>query len=132
MLDHPEDIAYNHRHVWIRADEETSTAEVGLTEDRLEVTPPILSIDMPMKDDELEIDTDCLHLHLSAGIQSVRSPLTGRVLEVNEEVLDNPEILHVNGYANWLFRMEYDNVDELEILMTAAQYAQYLDHMDAN
>lgn len=130
MLDYPEDLLYNHRHSWVRPDRENHSAEVGLTEDRLEVTPPILSIDTPMQQEELEIDADCLHLHLSAGIQSVRSPLTGRVLEVNKEVLDNPEVLHVDGYKNWLFRMEYDAEDELELLMTAKQYAQYLDHMD--
>lgn len=131
MVDHPKDRAYNHRHVWVRTDPEAHSADVGLTEDRLEVTPPIISIDMPMVDDELEIDTDCLHLHLSAGIQSVRSPLTGRVSEINRKVLDYPEILHVDGYSNWLFRMEYDEDDELEILMNAKQYTQYLDHMES-
>lgn len=132
MMDHPEELLYNHRHVWVRPDKKNRHAEVGLTEDRLEVTPPIISIDTPLVDDELEIDTDCLHLHLSAGIQSVRAPLTGRVLEVNKEVLDYPEILHVDGYKNWLFRMEYDEETEMELMMTAKQYSQYLDHMDGH
>lgn len=132
MLGYPDDLYYTVRHVWLRPDKQNEdTATVGLTEDRLERTPPLLSIDMPMLGDELEIDTDCCHLHLATGaIQIVRAPLGGRVVEINRDVLDNPELLHMGPFENWIFRMEYDSEDEFEILMNAKQYMHFLDQMD--
>jgi glycine cleavage system H protein len=116
--------------MWVRIDSKKSTAVVGLTEERAEGLPEILSIDMPMVDDELEMDMDCMHFHLDTGIKIALSPLTGRVLEINRDVLDNPDLLHLKPYVNWLFKMELDDLEELETLMTAKEYGRYLDQIE--
>ncbi len=129
MVERPTDRLYGHRHLWVRVDDGEGVATVGLTDDMAERLPEIISLDMPMIDDELELDNDCLHMHLESGIKIVYSPLTGRVLEVNRDVLDNPELLHVSPYDSWLFKMEYDEEEELDMLMQASKYNQYLDQL---
>ena len=62
-------------------------------------------------------------------IRHVRSPLTGRVLELNEDIQDNPSLIHLSPHKNWLFKMEYDDQDELDLLMSSAQYTRFLDQL---
>lgn len=129
MLEHPEELSYSARHLWVKADEDQRIATVGITDDLAEELVEVLSIDMPMVGDELDIDTYCIHLHLGTRIHHLRSPLTGRVTEINREVLDAPSLLHLSAYQHWLYRMEFDDADELQLLMSAAQYAKYLDQL---
>jgi len=128
MDDLPE-FSYSQRHLWANADKELGVAEVGVTEELFDELEEILSIDVPMVGDELEMDSMCVHFHLHADIYHLRSPLSGRVTEINKTVLDNPNLLHLAPYEHWLFKMEYDEPDEFEMLMSAVQYARYLDSL---
>jgi len=127
---HPDDLLYTSRHLWVRLHPEESQAEVGITDELQDRIPEITSIDMPMVGDELEMDSACVLLHLATSrLRKLHSPLTGRVLDINRDVLDRPELIHLKPYGSWLFRMEYDEEDELEMLMDAARYARYLDSL---
>ncbi len=121
--------SFSARHVWVLPDEENCVATVGITDYLAEDMDSILSIDMPLPGDELEIDTFCIHLHMHNHIHHLRSPLSGRVLEVNKEVMDNTSLLHLDPNKHWLYKMEYDDPDELELLMSAQQYARHLDQL---
>ena len=129
MLEHPKHYAYTERHLWAAVEEATSRATIGMTEELVEMLAEIESVDMPMVGDELDMDTYCIHLHLPARIHHLRSPLSGRVLELNRDVLDNPGLLAINPYEHYLYRMEYDDQGELEVLMNAVQYGKYLDRI---
>lgn len=132
MLEAPEEFYYTPRHMWVRLHTEEGTAEVGITEPFAEELPEILSVDMPMLGDELEMDTECMHLHLETGLEPLFAPLTGRITGVNEDVEDDPDLLHVAPMTNWIFRMEYDEEEELEMLLSSKRYMTYLDHLDAD
>lgn len=121
--------SYSRRHIWVQVNEEKHEAVVGITDYLAETIGNIIGIDMPQVDDELEMDAYCVELHLSKRIFSIRSPLTGRVLEINEDVEDNPSLLSLSPYKNWLYRMEYDEEDELDILMDANRYARFVDSL---
>lgn len=129
MLGHPQGLSYSTRHLWVRMDAEKHMATVGVTEELVEQLVEILSVDMPMVGDELDMDTYCIHLHLNSRIHHLRSPLTGRVIEINRDVLDNASLLHVSPYKNWLYRMEYDDDEEVHLLMSPEQYARFLDRL---
>lgn len=126
---YPKDLLYTQRHVWVKINERKHVATVGITTGLQEGLPEILSIDMPLLGDELEMDGACVHLHVRKRLHEIVSPLTGRVTEVNRDVLDNPRLLHLSPYDSWLFRMEYDEPDEIEMLMTPAQYTSYVDSL---
>ncbi len=127
MFECPSELEYSQRHLWLKKDEDSSIAEVGVTEDLIEQLDEIISIDMPMVHDELELDQFCVHMHIHTDIYHLRAPLTGRVTEINKDVLDNPNLLHVAPYRHWLYRMEYDEPHEFELLMNATQYIRFID-----
>lgn len=126
---YPDDLLYTTKHVWVRLDEEKGAATVGITDDLQEELADILSIDMPLVGDELEMDTECLHFHLPADLRGVCAPLTGRVIEVNRDALDNAHMVHLAPYDSWLFRMEYDEPDEVEMLLSSSHYMRFIDTM---
>ena len=121
--------AFSTRHLWARFDEEKGIAYIGITEFLAEQLAEIESIDMPGPDDEIDMDSMCIHLYLTKRIHHLRSPLSGRVVECNKEVLDNCSLLHLDPNKYWLFSMEYDNEEELDLLMDAQQYADYIDKL---
>ncbi|OGV63344.1 MAG: hypothetical protein A3K19_29070 [Lentisphaerae bacterium RIFOXYB12_FULL_65_16] len=130
MIECPSGLSYSHEHMWAKATPKTKVAEVGISHDLTEELEEVLSIDLPMEGDELDMDTLCIHLHLESGdVRHLRSPLSGRVLEINREVLDSPTLLHLDPYKHWLYKMEYDEPEELDLLMDHTQYSRYLDNL---
>jgi len=126
MIETPEELLYNQHHLWVAVDNEQSgLGRFGITTHMQEELPEILSIDLPMVGDELELDTDCIQLHLPEEIVGLPAPLTGRVVAVNRDVLDNPDLLHVAPYEHWIIQMEFDDHAEFELLTTAAKYGKY-------
>lgn len=129
MLEHPKHLSYTARHLWVDVGESKHTATVGITEDLIELLSDIVSVDMPLVGDELDMDTMCIHIHLPTRILHLRSPLSGRVTEINRDVLDDAGLLALSPYTNWLYRMEYDESGELDLLMNSVQYGKYLDRL---
>ncbi len=127
MIECPSHLLYHHRHFWIAVDSSESSATVGITQEMQDRLPEIISIDLPEHGVDLEVDQPCFHLHLPSGIRHLKSPLSGRVLEINREILDNPELLHLDPYENWLLKMELDSSEDLHSLMNADKYAAYLE-----
>ena len=130
--EYPDDLSYSRSHVWVyveRTSRDVHYAKIGVTDYLVEDLGNIENIDLPLEHDELEIDVPVILLHTGLRKKQVRCPLTGRVIEVNQEVLDDPTLLFKDYRENWLFRMEYDDPDELELLMSGLQYSQYLDDL---
>ena len=72
----------------------------------------------------------CLHEEFGA-VESVKaasdliSPVTGVVVEVNEELEDQPELINSDAYANWIIKVEISDKSELDKLMDAKAYAAF-------
>ena len=71
--------AFSTRHMWARFDEENGIAYIGITDFLAEQLAEIESIDMPGPDDEIDMDSMCIHLYLTKRIHHLRSPLSGSV-----------------------------------------------------
>jgi glycine cleavage system H protein len=121
-MQYPDHLAYSSVHLWIDANGEAAT--IGVTEDLQEEIEDLTSIDLPLIGDELEIDAMCVVLHHSEEQQlDLPSPLTGRVTAVNESLTADPGELFLSPYGTgWLFKMEFDEPEELDMLMTAEEY----------
>ncbi len=127
MHECPEDLLYHPRHLWLRVDLEDNTALIGITDEMQERLPEIDSIDLPQPGVDLEIDQPCFHLHLPSGIRHLKSPISGRVLEVNRDLLDTPELLHLAPYEHWLVKVEIDEPEELHLTMDAERYTKLIE-----
>lgn len=127
MVLYPADLKYSPHHVWVKCVNETE-AIVGITDDVQDQIEVIESVDLPIAGDELEIDCVCMSFHVKNGLYDIYSPLSGRIIATNELLIHHPEDIFLMPYGDgWLFRMEFDEPEELEMMMGPKEYAEMLD-----
>lgn len=87
--------------------EQDGIITIGINEEGLEDITEINSIDLPQEQDEIDADTPIGSLDSDDGQLDIFSPVKGTVIEVNSQVLDNPEIILEDSYEEgWLLRIE--------------------------
>ncbi len=93
--------------------EQDGVITIGINEDGLEDITEINSIDLPQEQDEIDADSPIGTLDSDDGQLDIFSPVKGTVIEVNSQVLENPEIILEDSYEEgWLLRIE--TTEELE------------------
>ena len=79
-------------------------------------------VDMPEVDDEVEAGEEFGAVESVKAASDLYSPVSGTVIEVNEELEDAPELLNEDAFANWIIKVKMTDQSELEGLMDAAAY----------
>ena len=79
-------------------------------------------VDMPEVDDELEKGEEFGAVESVKAASDLFCPVSGTVVEINEELEDAPELLNEDAFANWIMKVEMSDPSELESLMDAAAY----------
>jgi glycine cleavage system H protein len=79
-------------------------------------------VDMPEVDDEVEAGEEFGAVESVKAASDLFAPVSGTVIEVNEELEDAPELLNEDAFANWIMKVEMSDPAELEKLMDAAAY----------
>lgn len=102
----------NFKHyLWYKVQDGVIT--VGINEDGLEDITEINSVDLPQEQDEVDADTPIGSIESDDGQLEIFSPVKGTVIEVNADVLEDPEIILEDSYEEgWLLRIEA--AEELE------------------
>jgi glycine cleavage system H protein len=121
----PKNLKYHREHDWARVDGDT--AVFGLTSYAQESLGDIVYIELP------EVGTDVVAGQPYAEVESVKAvsdvyaPLSGSVVEVNEEVVDSPELINESPFENgWLVKVQLSDPGEVDDLMSADEYEQML------
>jgi glycine cleavage system H protein len=121
----PEELLYNEDHVWI--EEETGHATIGITEYLQDEMEQILSVEMPEIGTEIELGDTLATIELPQGVMEIYSPLSGEVLEINQDLVDSPEWLNSSPYEDgWIIRVKMTETEELEDLMDADDYTEFV------
>ena len=79
-------------------------------------------VDMPEVDDEFAAGDEFGAVESVKAASDLYSPVSGTVVEVNEELEDAPELLNQDAFANWIMKVEMSDPSELDSLMDAAAY----------
>lgn len=86
---------------------------IGINEDGLEDITEIVGVDLPQEQDEIDADTPIGSVDTDDGQLDIFSPVKGTVIEVNTQVLENPELIMEDSYEEgWLIRVE--TTEEIE------------------
>jgi glycine cleavage system H protein len=118
------DLFYSKDHEWVKVDGDK--AYIGITDFAQHSLGNIVYVELPEVDSELSIgDTFGVVESVKAASDSY-SPVSGKVVEVNETVADDPTLLNSDCYENWIMAVELSNKSELEGLMNAEQYEKFL------
>jgi glycine cleavage system H protein len=122
----PEDIRYHKEHTWVRVSGKKGT--IGITDYAQDALGDIVYIDLPEVDSVVEANSEISEIESTKATSSVISPVSGRILEVNEELSESPEVINEEPYdKGWIAVIEMENPSELEDLLEAAEYGKYVE-----
>ncbi len=126
IMNHPDELKYTKEHTWVKV--EGSLATVGITDYSQSELGEIVFVELP------EIETEVEHLTEFGVVESVKtvsdlySPVSGVVVETNEDLLDNPEIVNDSPYDDgWMLKVEMNDPKELASLMSAEEYQDFVE-----
>lgn len=123
---YPEDLRYHKEHTWVKVS--GKRAVVGITFYAQESLGDIVYIDSPEMDSDVEAGSELTQIESTKATSSVVSPVSGTVIEFNEELTDSPEIINEDPYhKGWIAVLEIADESELNGLMDASEYEKYLD-----
>ena len=125
MSNIPEELNYTPDHEWIRID--GKKGEVGITEHAQKELGDIVYVELPVLDDEIEAGDEFGTIESVKAVSPLYMPLSGKVVEVNSELRDHPELVNEDCYdEGWIIRIEITNKDEQEDLLNAEGYQSIL------
>ena len=119
-----EGLKYSESHEWVKV--EGGVALVGVTDFAQKEMGDITYVDMPDVDDEVEAGEEFGALESVKAASDLISPVSGKVVEVNEALDDAPEMVNEDAYANWIIKVEMSDPSELDELMDAAAYKAHI------
>jgi glycine cleavage system H protein len=121
----PDDIKYHREHAWVRI--EGKRATIGITDYAQQQLGDIVYVDLPEADTEVDADSEFSEIESTKATSPVVSPVSGTVVEVNEDLADSPEIINEDPYGNgWLVVLEMSDSTEINDLMSKAEYEKFL------
>ena len=121
----PTELIYSKEHEWLRVEENVAT--IGITDYAQEELGDIVNVELPDEEDEVQKDEAFGAVESVKASSEVFAPVTGKVVEVNEPLLDSPETINEDPYdEGWMIRIEMKDSSELDTLMDAAAYEAYI------
>jgi|SRR5581483_10835941 len=117
------ELRFSSAHVWVRV--EGDVAELGLSDYLQDQMGEITSLVLPDLGDVLHARRRMGHVESEEASSPIEAPVTGEVVEVNGEALENPDVVNSDPYgAGWLIRVRLEDRSELEDLIGEEEYAE--------
>ncbi len=117
-MNHPNDLKYSRSHEWLRY--EGDVAIIGISDYAQDALGDVVYVNLPAVGDEVIAGESFGDVESVKAVSDLICPVSGVVLEVNEELEDSPENLNSDPYGAWIIKVE--NVTATEELLDAAAY----------
>jgi len=119
-----EGLLYTKDHEWIRV--EGNKAYIGITDYAQEAMGDIVYVELPELDEEFDQEDTLCAIESVKAANDVFLPISGRVVEINEALEEEPEAVNEDPYENWIACVEMADESELKELMNAGEYEAFV------
>lgn len=120
-----ENLFYSETHEWARI--EGNIAYVGVTDYAQANLGSVVYVEALEIGDEVEQFDEAGAIESVKAASDIMSPLSGVVIEVNDDVIDNPELINEDPYTNWIFKLELSDASEVDNLLSKEDYEKEID-----
>ncbi len=112
-------LRYSAEHEWVDA---SSPVKVGISAVAADALRDVVYVDLPAVGDSVTAGETCGEVESTKSVSDLYAPVSGTIVEINQEAVDNPAILNEDpDGAGWLFTVEVTEEGEL---LSAADYAE--------
>ncbi|HGX93066.1 MAG TPA: glycine cleavage system protein GcvH [Candidatus Tenderia sp.] len=124
MAEIPSHLKFSRSHEWVEVLDD-GTARVGITDHAQELLGDMVFIEVPECGSEVSAGDECAVVESVKAASDVYSPVSGEVVEVNEELADSPDLVNHHPYGDgWLYRVKLSDDAELDDLLDGDGYAE--------
>lgn len=121
----PSEFKYSKEHEWVKVDGNEAT--IGITEYAQGELGDIVFVELPETDEEISEGDTFGSVESVKTVSELYAPLSGKVLEVNEELEDSPEFVNESPYEKaWMVKVEISDESELDNLLSADEYSEMI------
>jgi glycine cleavage system H protein len=123
MSNIPQELRYTKEHEWISGT--GPIVKVGITDFAQAALGDIVYIQLPKVGDTVKADAVCGEVESTKSVSEIYSPLSGKIVSVNESLNSQPEIINGDPYGSgWICEIEVADVAAINGLLTAEQYSE--------
>ena len=121
----PENLKFTKDHEWIKVDGDVAT--IGITDFAQSELGDIVFVDVETLDETIEKDEVFGSVEAVKTVSDLFMPVTGEVIEFNEELEDTPEKINTNPYdEGWIIKVKISDISQIEDLLDAAAYKEII------
>lgn len=125
-MNFPEEFKYTEDHEWILIEDDVVT--IGITDFAQDQLGDIVFVELPEVGDSLEVGKSFGVVESVKAVSDVYAPVSGEVVEVNEELPDDPEVLNNSPYGDgWMIKLKLADTAALDALMDVATYQEFVE-----
>ena len=130
MSNIPADLMFTSSHEWVR-DEGDDTVTIGITDHAQELLGDLVFVELPDIGDVIETGGEAGVVESVKAASDIYSPVTGEVIEINEDLVDSPELVNEQPYDNgWIYKIKLSNSSEMDDLLDAEAYSEFVESED--
>ena len=117
-----EDLKYVESHEWVRV--EGNKAYIGITDYAQDKLGDVVYVEVPEVGTVVEVGDQFVVLESVKAASDVYAPISGTVVEVNEELEDNPALINESAFDAWIVAIDMSMPTEVNSLLSSEEYAQ--------
>lgn len=120
----PQELKYSEEHEWVK-EEGGDKVRIGITDFAQSELGDIVFVELPEEGDDIEVNEPFGSVESVKTVSELYAPVSGKVVEVNAELEDSPELVNESPYEKaWMIVVEMSDSSQLDDLMTAQKYAE--------
>ncbi|WP_368503366.1 glycine cleavage system protein GcvH [Alkalihalophilus sp. As8PL] len=121
----PKELKYSEEHEWVKVEGEK--VRIGITDFAQSELGDIVFVELPEVGDDIEADEPFGSVESVKTVSELYAPISGKVVEINEELDDSPEFVNESPYEKaWMIVVEPSDSSEVDKLMSDSQYAEMI------
>lgn len=125
----PKNLKYQTTHEWAVL-EDDGLVSVGISDFAQDQLGDLVFLELPEIGEEYTAGLECAVVESVKAASDLYAPIAGTIIAINAALIDEPELINDDSYANWLFKLKPNNLQDLEDLMDATAYEAMLHSED--
>ena len=122
MSESPKNLKYLSSHEWVKL-EDDGTVTVGISDHAQDLLGDIVFVELPEVGQRLGAEEEAAVVESVKAASDVYSPIGGKVIKINEKLLDEPSVVNGSPYEDgWFFKIQPNDVESLKNLLSSEEY----------
>ena len=127
---YPRDYLYSREHEWLRVEDDLCV--LGITEFAQQELGEVVFVELPEIGQVFDTNDELGTIESVKAVAEVFTPVAGEVVEVNDAVVDDPELLNEDPHGDgWLIKIRFSSADDLKTMMKADEYEEFVQSGEA-